>query len=147
MSEVLVSAVPAEHVLNVWPKIEGYIAEVVLRTRGRYEVEDVLAQLLDESHLLWIAFEGEHIKGAVVSCFQFYPRKKYLSCPFVTGEDFASWKGPILKVLHSFARDNGCEGIEATGRLGWARVFKDDGYEALWQTFQLSDTRVGEDNG
>jgi hypothetical protein len=147
VSEVLVSAVPAEHVLNVWPKIRDYIAEVVLRTHGRYEVEDVLSQLLDESHLLWIAFEGEHVKGAVVSCFQFYPRKKFLSCPFVTGEDFASWKGPILEVLHSFARDNGCEGIEATGRLGWARVFKDDGYEALWQTFQLSDTRVGEDNG
>ena len=147
MSEVLVSAVPTDHVPDVWPMVEGYIIEVVKRTNGRYEAEDVLSQLLDGSHLLWIAFEGEHVKGAVVSCFQFYPRKKFLSCPFVTGEDFASWKKPILEVLHRFAKDNGCEGIEATGRIGWSRVFKDDGYTALWQTFELSDNSVGESNG
>lgn len=147
MSKVEVSVIPPEHVAAVWPRVEGYIDEVVKQTHGRYLVEDVFAQLIDGSHLLWIAFEGEHVKGAVVSCFQYYPRKKVLSCPFVTGEEFATWKKPILAVLHRFARDNGCEGIEATGRIGWARMFKDDGYEALWQTFQLSDRGVGEDNG
>lgn len=148
MSDVLVSAVPTDHVLSVWPRIEGYVREVVeTTTYGRYEVEDVLNQLLDGSHLLWIAFADDHIKGIVISGFQYYPRKKFLSCPFVAGEDFASWKKPILEILHRFARDNGCDGIEATGRIGWSRVFKDDGYKALWQTFQLSDEGVGEGNG
>lgn len=148
MSEVLVSVVPQEYVIDVWPKVAGYIENAIKYTYGRYELVDVLHQLLNEGHLLWIAFEGDHIKGAVVTHFVYYPRKKYLGCPFVTGEEFDTWKKPMLETLQRFATDNQCDGLEATARLGWARKFKDDGYEALWQTFQLPAVAgLGANNG
>jgi hypothetical protein len=137
MERVQASVVLPEHILSVWPKIAHYIEAAIKHTHGRYETEDVLDSILDGSHLLWIAFEGPHIKGAVVSNFLYYPRKKLLGCPFVAGEDFSAWKNQMLELLQRWAKDNECDAIESTARLGWARVFKEDGYEPLWQTFEL----------
>lgn len=136
-TEVQASAVPVDHVLFVWPKIVHHIDAVCKYTKGRFETQDVLDAILGGDHILWIAFEGEHIKGAVVTNFLYYPRAKYLGCPFVTGDDFPSWKYPMFRLLQRWAKDNDCVGLESSARLGWSRVFKEDGYEPLWQTFQL----------
>jgi hypothetical protein len=117
--------------------VVGYVADALAYTYGRYEPEDTLDELLAGTHQLWIAFEDGDINGAVISHILQYPRKRFLGCPIVTGDEFSTWKAPMLDILQRFAADNDCEGLEATARLGWARVFKDDGYEALWQTFQL----------
>jgi hypothetical protein len=142
---VKVSLVPSGHIDDVWPAVAGYIQNALKYTDGRYELEDVLDQLQHHGHLLWIAFDEERIKGAVVTQIMDYPRKRYLGCPFVTGDDFTSWKAPMFEMLQRFARDNDCVGLEATARLGWSRVFKNDGYEAMWQTFQLP--AAGVNNG
>jgi len=142
---VIISLVPSEHVRNVWPAVADYVQNALEYTRGRYELEDVLERVENGEFLLWIAFDGERIKGCVITDMMQYPRKKFLGCPFVTGDEFASWKQPMFEMLQRFARDNDCEGLEATARLGWSRVFKDDGYEAMWQTFQLP--AAGVNNG
>lgn len=142
---MIISLVPLEHVLDVWPAVAEYIQNALEYTRGRYELEDVLERVENGEFLLWIAFDGERIKGCVITDMMQYPRKKFLGCPFVTGDEFASWKQPMFEMLQRFARDNNCEGIEATARPGWSRVFKDDGYEAMWQTFQLP--AAGVNNG
>jgi hypothetical protein len=131
------SFVPKEYIPELWPKVRPFITEVVKHTHGRYTTEDVLDVIMNGSHLFWMAFKGKEVYGMVVTTFANYPRAKFLSCPFVTGKEFKSWKDPMLKVLRKWAEDNQCDGIESTARLGWARMFKDDGYEALWQTFQL----------
>jgi hypothetical protein len=135
--EMQVSYLPVEYVVDIWPKIRGYVTATVKYTYGRYEPEDVLEMLVDGTHMMWMAFQGQEIRGVVISTFQEYPRAKYLSCPFVMGEDFDSWKDPMLATLRKWASENDCDGIESTARIGWARKFKDDGYEAMWQTFQL----------
>ena len=142
---MIISLVPSEHVLNVWPAVADYVQNALEYTDGRYELEDVLEMVEGGGFLLWIAFDGENIKGCVITQMMQYPRKKFLGCPFVTGDEFASWKQPMFETLQRFARDNDCKGLEATARLGWSRVFKDDGYEAMWQTFQLP--AAGVNNG
>lgn len=142
---MIISLVPSEHVLDVWPAVADYVQNALEYTDGRYELEDVLGMVEGGGFLLWIAFDGKNIKGCVITHMMQYPRKKFLGCPFVTGDEFASWKQPMFETLQRFARDNDCEGLEATARLGWSRVFKDDGYEAMWQTFQLP--AAGVNNG
>ena len=142
---MIVSLVPTDHIREVWPAVAGYIQNALVYTYGRYELEDVFELIDSGEYLLWIAFNEERIEGAVVTHIIHYPRKRFLGCPFVTGDNFASWKQPMFDTLQRFARDNECVGLEATARLGWARVFKDDGYEALWQTFQLP--AAGVNNG
>jgi hypothetical protein len=134
---IQVTAIPTEHVIEIWPRVREFITDVCAHTHGRYEPEDVLDELCAGVSHLWVAFEDKNILGAVVTNIMNYPRKRVLNCPFVTGDDFKSWKDPMLALLRRFAADHGCACLESTARLGWARVFKDDGYEALWQTFEL----------
>jgi hypothetical protein len=56
---------------------------------------------------------------------------------FTGGVELKKWKKPMLELLQRWARDNGCEKIESPGRPGWARVFRDDGYEAKFITYEL----------
>lgn len=138
MSEMQVSAVPTPHVFRVWPKVQPFMADAAHYTYGRYEAEDILTSILDYGHQLWIAFDSAStIKGAAVTSFNVYPRKKYLDLTFVGGEEGLTWKDPMLKMLQHWAHDTECDGIESIGRLGWAKIFKNDGYKPLWQKFEL----------
>jgi hypothetical protein len=137
--ELQISFLPKEYIPEVWPKIRQFISNATKYTKGRYEPEDVLELLMTTDHLLWLAFKGKEIYGVTITTFLAYPRATYLSCPFVTGKigTFKDWKYPMLEALRKWAKDNNCAGIESTARIGWEREFREDGYEALWQTFQL----------
>lgn len=141
--EIQVSMVPREYVLSCWPKVKEYLQGAADYTFGRYEVEDILDSIMEYDHTLWIAFDTSGIKGAVVTNFCHYPRKKYLSMVFCGGEELDTWKPSMLKLLQHFAYDNQCDGVEATARLGWTKIFKDDGHKPLWQTFQLPAAEAG----
>ena len=132
-----VSAVPAEYVKEVWPDVKGYLQGAGDYTHGRYEAEDILDSITDYDHTLWIAFTEEGIKGAVVTNFIDYPRKRMLCMNFCGGVQLENWKDPMLQLLQRWAKDNECDGIEATARLGWSKIFKSDGHKPLWQTFEL----------
>ena len=132
-----VSAVPAEYVKQVWPDVKEYLQGAEDYTHGRYEVEDILDSITDYDHTLWIAFTEEGIKGVVVTNFIDYPRKRMLCMSFCGGVQLENWKDPMLQLLQRWAKDNECDGIEATARLGWSKIFKSDGHKPLWQTFEL----------
>lgn len=137
MSTVNVSLVPTDYVAQVWPAIEKYVAKAVKFTSGKYEPEDVLDLVVRYKYPLWIAFDDADIKGAVITRFIDYPRKKYLFLEFCGGQDGFSWKEPMLSVLRSWAKDNGCDGIEGAGRDGWQKVFKGDGYVPTLRHFEM----------
>ena len=138
-----VSMVPLEHVDACWKDVEKYLEGAAEYTHGRYTVDDIYDCVKEYDHTLWIAFNELGIKGAVVTNFVHYPRKKYLVMTFCGGEQLDQWKDPMLKLLQHWAFDNQCDGIEATARPGWARIFKNDGHKPLWQTFQLPAADAG----
>jgi hypothetical protein len=116
---------------------------------GRYDVEDILDCITDYEHTLWIAFDEESIKGAVVTMIRQYPRKKYLDMVFTGGVELEKWKKPMLELLQKWAFDTKCDGIESVGRPGWAKIFKTDGHKPLWNTYELpvANTGLGDING
>lgn len=131
------SLVPAEHVPNIWDAVRPFINKVTVLTGGRYEPDDVFDLVTNKGYLLWIAFDETDIKGVVVTFIMDYPRSKYLYLLMCAGEEGHSWKTPMLELLQRFARDSECDGLEATGRLGWAKIFKNQGYKPLWQVFEI----------
>jgi hypothetical protein len=56
---------------------------------------------------------------------------------FCGGVELETWKPAMLKLIQHYAFDTQCDGVEATARAGWAKVLKNDGYKALWQTFEF----------
>lgn len=137
MSGYQVSLVPVEYVDQVWDTVKPYLKRALKYAAGKYEPEDVYSLVVDYGYPLWVAFDDEGIKGAVITRFVQYPRKKYLFLEFCGGRDGFSWKAPMLDVLRSWAKDNGCDGIEAAGRAGWQKVFEKDGYKPTLQHFEL----------
>ncbi len=77
--------------------------------------------------------------------FQQYPRKKYLYMMFVGGVNIERWYSIGITTLRKFAGDTGCDGVEATGRLGWERVLKNDGYTSRWKVFDMPVIRSTEE--
>lgn len=139
-----ITMVPYEEVERVWPSIEPYMDGAAEYTHGRFTADDILEQVLHYDHILWLAYENEIIKGAVVTSILNYPRAKTLSMVFTGGINLDEWKEPMLDVLRRWAKDNECDSIESTGRPGWAKVFKADGHVPLWHTYELPIENIGE---
>ena len=118
-------------------------------TYGRYLAEDIKDSVLHYDHTLWIAFDEEGIKGAVVTRFADYPRKRCLDMVFTGGLNLPSWKTPMLDLLQKWGYDNHCDCIESNGREGWSRIFKDDGYTKMCTMYELpvGTTGLGGSNG
>jgi hypothetical protein len=135
--EPRITLIPTDYVHTVWEQVRPYLEEAVEYTFGRYGIDDVQHMVLSGSHNLWAAFDDTGIKGTVVTCFSRYPKALYVTMVFCGGEDGPEWKNAMLKMLRHWAYDNNCDGIEATGRFGWQKIFKADGLLPLWQTFEL----------
>ena len=132
-----VSMVPKQYVDTCWDEIKPYLEKAASYTYGRYTVDDIYTSIVDYDYELWVAFENGRIKGAVVTNFVVYPQRKLLCMSLCGGVDLKDWKDSMLSLLRRYARDMGCDGIEATARRGWARVFQNDGFKSNWVTFEL----------
>jgi hypothetical protein len=134
---IQISHVPTEYINSCWKDVEGYLKKALDYTNGRYEIEDLYLALHKYDHHLWIAFDENEIKGAVVTHILVYPRKRFLCMAFCGGKELDIWKDEMIVMLKNFAIDMKCDGLEATGRKGWAKALKSHGHEFLWDTFEL----------
>ena len=132
-----VSLVPPQYIDTCWGKIEEFIGKAAKYTYGRYTVSNIYDMVKEGDYQLWVALDGADFKGAVVTNIITYPQRKLLGMQFCGGDELKLWKEPMLALLKRFAKGVGCEGIESTGRPGWAKIFQNDGYKAHWVTFEL----------
>jgi hypothetical protein len=132
-----ITAIYPEDYNSIWGDIKEYMEGAAKYTYGRYDVDDIKAELVKNSNQqLWIAFD-EKIYGAVVTEILQYPKKRTLIMHFTGGIELPKWKDEMLSVLRSFARDNKCDCIESLGRAGWKRVFKHDGISPKFMFYEL----------
>lgn len=132
-----VSMIPTAYVDTCWHKLQGFIEKAAESTYGRYTADNLYDMVKEGEHDLWVAFDDEGFKGTVLTNVMNYPNRKVLCMGFCGGEKLEEWKDPMLALLRRFAKDIGCDSIEAFGRPGWAKIFKDDGYQKKWITFEL----------
>lgn len=145
-----ISLVPPDMVVALYPKVFRHLQRAADYTFGRYEPEDIVELASSGGAEMWVAIdEAEDVKGISVTRAIEYPRKKCLEVIFISGEDLCEWRAPMLEVLQHWAHDSGCACIESSGRPGFSRVFKDDGYRLLWQVFELpaAEKGLGDNHG
>lgn len=123
--------VAREHVADLWPQVADRLAAALAVAGGRWPLWAVLDELLAGHADLWIALHGD---GAALGCAVTrpaqYPGRRYLSVHAVAGERMEDWGGPMLEAIEEHARLIGCDGIEAAGRPGWARLAAARGWGA-----------------
>lgn len=141
-----VALVPVDQVENIRPAVFSHVETAAEYTYGRFTTEDIFTAITDYEHTLWVAYDTDAvIKGIVVTALKQYPRMRALDLTFLGGDEGFSWKDEMLRVLQCWAFDNHCDVIESSGRFGWAKVFKADGYKPLWQVYELpvGDSGIG----
>jgi hypothetical protein len=106
---------------SIWPAIEDDISAALDRSEGRLWAEDVLAKLQQGFMQLWLGADSEGIKLIIVTEVTQWPRKTTLSIVVLTGRERGRWLHHV-EDLEVFARELGCDMIEAWARPGWERV-------------------------
>jgi hypothetical protein len=132
-----ISIVPVEHIDSVWPSVEQYLKGAADYTYGRFTVEDIKNRLYTAPQQLWIAYDEEIVYGAVVTEITQYPQMRTLVMHFTGGVELPKWKNEMLQMLQRFAKDQGCSVIESYGRIGWEKVFKNDGFKSRFMFYEL----------
>ncbi len=132
-----VGYVRPEHVSDTWPYIREYARKVLSYTGGRKTEMKFLQELVSGQVHLWVAYDEERVCGFCTTRFTDYDSIRMLTGDLLAGEDFQEWKDPLNEALVFFAKGNGCDGIELTGRMGWERMLKDLGWKKTFTTVEL----------
>lgn len=123
------SGVMPQHIPLIADKILPYLRNVEPWTKGRYLAEDMLHECETGLSWMFVAYEpGEELEnlnilGVVIVTIAVYPRRKLLFVKFIGGDKTRLYRQDMYDLLKKFAVENGCDGIEGAGRIGWTRVF------------------------
>ena len=144
--EVSFSLVHPSLVDHCWVDAGYYLNKAAKGSRGRYDIFDIKRDIYSGAQHLWILFRGDDdMIAAVTTQFFSYPGRKNLSIAFIGSNDEMGWvkyRGIILDTIERFAIENGCDGIEATGRQGWVKLLAPYGWEKTFTVVE-KDLRGG----
>jgi len=134
-----ITMVPANYLNNLWPDVRTQLAKATKRSNGRWSLEFLYAAILNGSQQLWVAFDSENnIDGVGTTEILQYPEKKMLAVQFLGGDNFNSWVWEMLDRFKDFGRDNSCQGIEATARMGFWKWSQQDEFSRSYVVYERS---------
>ncbi len=120
--------IPSFRVPLVWDEIQDQIKEILTLNMDRISADDLYLELLSRRMQLWLVKRGRKILMVGVTVIRVYPNCKSANVIGISGTDMDSW----LKFepdLVTWARGEGCSGIDVVARKGWMR--KLDGWREL----------------
>lgn len=120
--------IPQAALQDAWPLVENWIANACRSSRGRFEAEDVFADLYAKRKQLWVAARDGVIEACMVTEIANYPRARVCVINICVGHDRAHWKR-LLPEVEEWARMQRCTKIESVARKGWARALEKDDWE------------------
>lgn len=145
--KIEVSIVPTEHIDTFWRQIEPLLKPAADRSHGRYLVEDIYDSIIQYDSQCWVAHHSGIIVGAAVSHQVFYPRKTVLVVAFWGGaEPLEDWGEALLNIIQRYAKEIGCDAVEAQARMGWSKRIKDYGYKKAFDVFELPIDPISPNN-
>lgn len=126
------SVVPVlkENAAHVWPHIKSFLKPAIKRSKGRWEVEYVLAAIAAGRHGLWVITDENHEPvGAITAEVIQYPEKRMLMIHFLGGKGMDAWYVDMSDAMTQHAIKSGCTGIECIARSGFWKWFQNDGFD------------------
>ena len=132
-----VSLVPPMHIESAWPSLEPHLFPAVERSHGRWTMPALKEMALLNEKQVWIVFDdNKDIHCVAVTQNVTYPARKMLSIEFLGGAGLEKWAFKLLDVLNSWAKDSGCDGVEATARIGFWKWLEKDGFDKAYTVFE-----------
>lgn len=115
------TGVRSEKIGGLWPRVRPFVDRALSHAGGRYAPDDVLAALLRAQMQLWTAISENGIEAVLVTEIIDYPRRRRCNLFLSAGNALEACL-EHLPAIEAWARAQGCDAIEASGRPGWERV-------------------------
>jgi hypothetical protein len=135
---MMITLVPKEHVSSIWKQVAPEIEKALQRGEGRYDIVDVYEDILTGAQTLWLAVDKIDGKPEIVGVCTVrivkYPKFRACRLENVAGENFDTWMNEGLRIIGDYAKELGCDRLEAEGRYGWERKLE----KAGWKKFTTS---------
>lgn len=109
--------------VNELERCKGWIESALEYGGGTHYYEDIVEAILAGRMQLWPAKDS-----CLVTEITVFPRKKVLHV-FLGGGDLEEIIGMHESVVQ-WAIEQGCESLTMTGRKGWLKALKDDGWKS-----------------
>lgn len=110
-------------------QIRDWIEAALQHAGGTHTFDDVVASLNAGRMQLWPAERGCAVTEIVV-----YPQKKVLHVFLAAGDMDQILVG--FDTVAAWAREQGCTAMTMSGRLGWQRVLRSEGWEPTMVTME-----------
>lgn len=127
-----IRGIPANLIDRFWPFAEPYIKRALDHTRGEFLPSDIKDYCKDRIIQLWLVSENERVIAAATTEIITYPRKKHCRVVTLAGSKAVEWTQLLDVVLAGWAREQGCDAMEAYVRKGYAPVLANYGYKHMY---------------
>ena len=133
-----VSPVQTGDMRRVWASVTPMLVPAIQYSGGRIDARSVIEWLMDGRYILWVVHtENSLPKAALVTRIARYPRRAMLAVDLCGGSGLEDWAAEADRVLRTFSRQSGLDGVELYGRQGWTRALRRLGWQ---QTAVMVDT-------
>lgn len=139
MPQFNIRGIPANLVEHFWKLAEPYIKRALDHANGEFTPANIKSFCKDKVIQLWLINEGEKVIGACTTEIVNYPQKRYCRVVTLGGSKAKDWMGDLDIILCEWAKQQGCQGLEAYVRKGFVPVLASYGlkykYAALVKDF------------
>lgn len=118
-------AVPPMKLQALWPHIGHLFAEVVARPGSGWTLESMVDNVLAERWQLWMVWNGKPMALCATELGIQDDGAKVCHIRWCTGEGARDFVPVLLPPIEAWAREEGCIGMKAVTRKGWARHLGD----------------------
>jgi len=131
----------------VWIRLVPYFQEALKFCHGELSESSIKALVAADRQQVWVALAGEgaELLGVILTEVTEYPCLRVLRIVLLQGISFRDWSGHARVALEIFAREQGCERLEASGRKGLARLLAPLGFEVAYTTLIMEVKQHGKE--
>ena len=128
-----IRGLPAPLVDHFWKQCEPFVKRALEHNAGEVAPNDIRQLCKDRCAQLWVVTEGVKIVGVCATEIVEYPQKRHCRVFTLagTGKD---WLQELDIILCAWAREQGCQAIEAHVRKGFVPILLNFGGKHKYST-------------
>jgi hypothetical protein len=117
--------------------LQPYIEKAVAEGLGEATYDDIVQSIVEGKLLVWVILDEKTQEPLAVFATDIvqHARFKALNLRFVAGQNAERWESIVADTCDRLALENGCEVVEATGRLGVEKYAKRHGFRKVYSVF------------
>jgi hypothetical protein len=116
--------IPFTSIDDVWDEVRPWIEAACVRSRGKFDANDIRIGLLERDDQLWI-WRSETAYAVGVTRITKYPKKTVCTIRIVTGRNRREWEKECIAQIECWAKSQGCDAMELQARPGWKKALPD----------------------